>query len=109
MVALTVAGKVLSPQYMIWLLPATLLLAGRYGRAAIVAMVAALLITEDYFPLHYQQLTSLDSYEIKVLTLRNIVLVILLVVCWPRAALGRSSDTVTRADVLEPTTHDPLI
>jgi hypothetical protein len=106
MVALTVAGKVLSPQYMIWLLPATLLLPGRPGRAAIATMVAALVLTEDYYPLRYPHLVLLDPYEIKLLTLRNIVLIVLLVVCWPRAAFGRGRASST--DIHEPAVSPPI-
>jgi hypothetical protein len=88
MVALTVTGKVLSPQYMIWLLPVTMLVPGRYGRAAMATMVAAMLLTQAFFPLHYWDLVHLHTVDIGWLVIRNLTLVGLLVLCWPRAALG---------------------
>ncbi len=88
MVALTVTGKVLSPQYMIWLLPVTVLVPGRYGRAALVTMVAAMLLTQTFFPLNYWDLVRLHPHEIMLLILRNLTLIGLLVLCWPRASLG---------------------
>jgi hypothetical protein len=88
MVALTVTGKVLSPQYMIWLLPVAVLVPGRYGRAALATMVAAMLLTQAFFPLNYWDLIQLHPHEIVLLTVRNLTLVGLLVLCWPRASLG---------------------
>ena len=88
MVALTVTGKVLSPQYMIWLLPVTVLVAGRLGRAALATMVAAMVLTQCFFPLHYWHLVGLYSNDIAWLVVRNLTLIGLLVLCWPRASLG---------------------
>jgi Glycosyltransferase family 87 len=88
MVALTVTGKVLSPQYMIWLLPVTMLVPGRYGRAAMATMVAAMLLTQAFFPVHYWDLVHLHTVDIGWLVIRNLTLIGLLVLCWPRAALG---------------------
>jgi hypothetical protein len=88
MVALTVTGKVLSPQYMIWLLPVTVLVPGRYGRAALATIVAVMVLTQGFFPVHYWHLVGLDTNEITWLVVRNITLIGLLVLCWPRASLG---------------------
>lgn len=88
MVALTVTGKVLSPQYMIWLLPVAVLVPGRYGRAALATMVAAMLLTQAFFPLNYWDLIALHPSEIALLAVRNLTLIGLLVLCWPRTALG---------------------
>ncbi len=86
-------GKVLSPQYMMWLLPVTLVLQGRWGRAAIPLTVAALLVTLAYFPTHFAEISKVQIYVIRLLTLRNLLLVALLVVCWPRASSGRTAAT----------------
>ncbi len=88
MVALTVTGKVLSPQYMIWLLPVTMLVPGRLGRWALATMIAAMLLTQAFFPLNYWHLVGLDSNDIAWLVVRNLTLVGLLVLCWPRSSLG---------------------
>ena len=90
-VALTVFGKVLSPQYMMWLLPVTLVLQGSWGRAAIPLTVAALVITLAYFPTHFAEISKVQTYVVCLLTLRNLFLVALLVVCWPRPSSGRAA------------------
>jgi len=92
-VAITVFGKVLSPQYMMWLLPVTLIVRGRWGRAAVALSLAALLLTLAYFPTHYGQLAQVQIYVIRLLTLRNLVLIALLITCWPRMSSGR--DVIT--------------
>lgn len=88
-VALTVFGKVLSPQYMMWLLPVTLILQGRRGRIAVALTVAALVLTLTYFPTHFAEISKVHIYVLRILTLRNVMLIALLVVCWPRASSGR--------------------
>jgi hypothetical protein len=88
-VALTVFGKVLSPQYMMWLLPVTLILRGQRGRIAVALTVTALVLTLTYFPTHFAEISKVHIYVIRILTLRNVVLIALLVVCWPRASSGR--------------------
>src|SRR5206468_8785749 len=52
-VAFVAFGKVLSPQYLIWLVPLVALVAGRRGIAAVALLVAALLATAAWFPDHY--------------------------------------------------------
>ena len=88
-VALTVFGKVLSPQYMMWLLPVTLILQGRRGRIAVALTVAALVLTLTYFPTHFAEISKVHIYVLRILTLRNVMLIALLVVCWPRASSAR--------------------
>lgn len=46
-------GKVFSPQYMIWLIPLVPLVAGRAGLFASAALVAALVVTQAWFPSRY--------------------------------------------------------
>ena len=53
-VALTVAlGKVLSPQFLIWLVPLVPLVGGRRGVAASVVLGAAMVLTQAWFPGRY--------------------------------------------------------
>jgi hypothetical protein len=103
-VAITVFGKVLSPQYMMWLLPVTLIVGGRWGRAAIALSVAALLLTLAYFPTHYGEIAKVQIHVIRLLTLRNLALIALLVVCWPRQPSGRG---VVAASPDQPATATP--
>ena len=46
-------GKVLSPQFMIWLVPFVPLVARRRGLAASLLLAAALFLTQHWFPNHY--------------------------------------------------------
>ena len=87
-VALLVGGKVLSPQFMVWLLPVCLLVVGRYGALAAGLTVAALLLTFAYFPHQYWDLVALDTWPIVLLVLRDAVLVALLAACWPRPSIA---------------------
>jgi hypothetical protein len=86
--ALLVTGKVLSPQFMVWLLPACLLVGGRYGRIAIPVTAGALAATQLYFPRRYWDLVALHDLPIALLTVRNALLVALLALVWPRPSLG---------------------
>jgi hypothetical protein len=52
-VAFVAFGKVLSPQYMIWLCPFVLLVRGRRGIAGSALLAASLVLTQLWFPYHY--------------------------------------------------------
>lgn len=106
-VALLVCGKVLSPQFLVWLLPVGFLVAGRYGPAAAALTAAAMLLTFAYFPHRYWDLVALESLPIGLLVLRDSVLIALLAACWPRPSiagrplgrvLGRERDDPLRAE-----------
>lgn len=84
-------GKVLSPQFMIWLLPVGLLVAGRYGRAAFAATLVALVLTQSYFPHSYWDLVALEIWPVTLLILRDAALVVLLALAWPRPSIAHPS------------------
>jgi hypothetical protein len=88
MVALLVGGKVLSPQFLVWLLPVGFLVAGRYGALAAGLTTAAMLLTFAYFPHRYFDLVALDTWPIVLLVLRDSVLIALLAACWPRPSIA---------------------
>jgi hypothetical protein len=78
-------GKVLSPQFMIWLIPLVPLVRGRRGLAASALLGIALLLTQLWFPFRYWHLVfSLDAGLWFLVLGRDLVLVALLaVLVWP--------------------------
>jgi hypothetical protein len=88
MVALLVCGKVLSPQFMVWLLPVGFLVAGRFGPAAAALSATAMLLTFAYFPHSYWDLVALEDLPIALLVLRDSLLIALLACAWPRPSIA---------------------
>jgi hypothetical protein len=82
-------GKVLSPQYLVWLIPLVPLVAGRRGVAASALLAAALVLTQAWFPSRYFDVVALEPIGWAVL-LRDVVLVALFAVL----ALGLRSGAV---------------
>jgi hypothetical protein len=84
-------GKVLSPQFLIWLVPLVVLVRGRRGLAAGALFALALVLTQLWFPFRYWDLAlhfaALPSWLVLA---RDLVLVVLLaVLVWPfRPRLG---------------------
>ena len=88
MIALLVCGKVLSPQFMVWLLPVGFLVAGRFGPAAAIVTAGAMLLTFAYFPHSYWDLVALHDGPIAILVLRDSLLIALLACAWPRPSIA---------------------
>lgn len=86
--AVVVFGKVLSPQFLLWLVPLAVLLGGRLGLAVCALLGGALLVTNVVFPERYLELIRLDSGAIWLVAARNALLVGLLVLLlrWLRYA-----------------------
>ena len=80
-VAFVALGKVLSPQFMIWLVPVVPLVAGLRGLRASILLVGALVLTQAWFPSRYWELArDLDAVPSLLVLARDVVLVALLVV-----------------------------
>ena len=81
--AFIVFGKVLSPQYLIWLLPLVPLVRGRRGLAATALLTLALILTQVWFPQRYFDY-ALEFRNAGLVLARDLVLVALLaVLVWP--------------------------
>ena len=70
-----ISSKVLSPQYIIWLIPLLPLSAGRWRYAIWIVFVIIGALTYYIFPWHYEQLTNLNSGVVAVLLSRDILLI----------------------------------
>lgn len=74
-------GKVLSPQFLIWLLPLVPLVAGRRGLTASIVLAVACVLTQLWFPFHYWDLALRLNERASYLVLaRDLVLVVLALV-----------------------------
>jgi hypothetical protein len=77
-------GKVLSPQFLIWLIPVVPLVRGRRGLWASVLLLAALVLTQIWFPFRYFRLAlDFESGLSWVLLARDLVLVALVLLLLP--------------------------
>jgi uncharacterized membrane protein len=92
-------GKVLSPQYVIWLLPLAPLVARRVWFPAMALTATAAGLTNVYFPWHYRGIREVTSW-VWVLAARNLVLVALALVLLDRLRrdAGRGALGVIEAD-----------
>src|SRR5262245_12538538 len=81
LVAFVALGKVLSPQFLIWLIPVVPLVYGRRGLTASVLLAAALVVTQLWFPYRYWDLAlHFGELESCLVLVRDVLLVALLVV-----------------------------
>jgi uncharacterized membrane protein len=67
-------GKVLSPQFLLWLIPLVPLVAGRRGLGAVALLTAALVLTQVWFPQRYWEYAG-PLHLAWVVLLRDLVLV----------------------------------
>jgi hypothetical protein len=84
-------GKVLSPQFLVWLLPLVPLVAGRRGVASGLLLALACLLTRGWFPGDYWQLVrEFDERASWLVLARDATLLALLaVLAWPVTARER--------------------
>jgi len=81
LVAFVAFGKVLSPQFLIWLIPVIPLVRGRRGLAASALLAGALVLTQLWFPYRYWQLAfHFGALQSWLVLARDLALVVLLVV-----------------------------
>ncbi|HEY6962791.1 MAG TPA: hypothetical protein VI408_12955, partial [Gaiellaceae bacterium] len=89
--AFVVFGKVLSPQYLIWVAPLVAVVPGRRGRRAMFLVALALIATQVWFPHRYWRLVlHFDALASWALLFRNLLLVAALaLLILPRGRLAR--------------------
>jgi uncharacterized membrane protein len=81
LVAFIALSKVLSPQFMIWLIPLVPLVRGRRGLAASALLGLALLLTQLWFPIRYWDLAlRFAAFPSWLVVARDLVLLVLLAV-----------------------------
>jgi len=98
MAATIALGKVISPQYLVWLLPAALLVEGRRGRFAAGILIVAMGLTQLVFPLLYADLVERGAdLPVWLLVARNALLLALVVAVWPWAGRIRRSTPLAGA------------
>jgi hypothetical protein len=79
--AFVALGKVVSPQFLIWLLPVVPLVGGRRGVAASALLAAAIVLTQLWFPFRYWDLAlEFDVAASWLVLVRDLVLLGLLAV-----------------------------
>jgi len=84
-------GKVLSPQFLIWLIPLVPLIGGRRGLAACGLLAAALVLTQIWFPFRYWELAlEFDTVASWLVLVRDIVLIALTVMLITRVRPERA-------------------
>jgi hypothetical protein len=76
-------GKVLSPQYLIWLVPLVALVPGRRGLAAIVLLVVACLVTQWWTPTRYGDYKNEFRWAWLVLGRDLLLVTLFATLAWP--------------------------
>ena len=91
LVAFVALGKVLSPQFLIWLVPVVPLVAGLRGLRASALLAGSLVLTQLWFPSRYWALArELDPLASGLVLARDLTLVALLLVLLRDSRRGRA-------------------
>ncbi len=86
LLAYVIAGRVLSPQYLIWLIPFLSVLGGKVGISARWAFLACCVLTTALYPHLFQTLSIFDPLPVTVLAARDLGLAWLFVILLRRDA-----------------------
>jgi hypothetical protein len=88
---IAIVGKVLSPQYLIWLAPFVVFLP-----AVVIPYAVACLLTQALFPGQYNGLIAQHGGPIAILVARNVVLVVLLALALREVWVRRTAPLLVR-------------
>jgi Glycosyltransferase family 87 len=94
--AFAALGKVLSPQYMLWLVPLGALAFAWRLHALATAVAAAAVLTQIEFPARYFDLVDREPFPIAVVALRNLVLLAVLLLALRALSSARQQDLLER-------------
>jgi Glycosyltransferase family 87 len=94
--AFALLGKVLSPQYMLWLVPLGALAFAWRLHALAAAIAAAAVLTQLEFPARYVDLVERDAVAVGLVALRNLVLAVALVLALRALRLARQEHLLDR-------------
>jgi Glycosyltransferase family 87 len=90
--AFAALGKVLSPQYMLWLLPLGALAFAWRLHALAAAIAAAAVLTQIEFPVRYFDLVHREQFPVAVVAVRNLVLLAVLFLALRALRAARNQD-----------------
>lgn len=94
--AFATVGKVLSPQYMLWLAPLAALAFAWRLHALAAALAVAAILTKIEFPAHYAGLVELDPLPVALVALRNAVLLAAVLLALRALRTSRQQDLLDR-------------
>jgi uncharacterized membrane protein len=94
--AFATLGKVLSPQYMLWLVPLGALAFAWRLHALAAATAAAAVLTQIEFPARYFDLVGREPFPVAVVALRNLVLLAVLFLALRALRAARHQDLLER-------------
>lgn len=94
--AFATLGKVLSPQYMLWLVPLGALAFAWRLHALAAATAAAAVLTQIEFPARYFDLVGREPFPVAVVALRNLVLLAVLLLALRALGAARHQDLLER-------------
>jgi hypothetical protein len=87
-------GRVLSPQYLIWLVPLVMIAPGRRGFVAVGLLALSMVLTQVWFPQHFLELKEFKPLQSWAVVARNTVLLVLLgTLAWPDVPVWRAFRT----------------
>jgi hypothetical protein len=94
--AFAALGKVLSPQYMLWLVPLGALAFAWRLHALAAATAAAAVLTQIEFPARYFDLVDREPFPVAVIAVRNLVLLAVVVLALRALGSARQQELLER-------------
>jgi hypothetical protein len=105
--AFVALGKILSPQFLVWLIPLVPLVRGRRGLLASAVLAVALILTQLWFPQRYFQYSvAFEPWLVAVVVARDLLLIVLAAALLPARGSRQTSTGMRSAsqDVARPST-----